>query len=120
MIPVIERKTFKCFKLKEIIVSRKLSTALIIVLIIVTILMMTTVMFLSHNKGLNDENGIYGNIIEPSNSSVIQQQSEIISRDSWTSIKHIIGKRKQLIPIQRVIIMEIGLDSCATVVCMNV
>ncbi|CAO1316068.1 unnamed protein product [Diamesa tonsa] len=42
-------------------------------------------------------------------------QLETISRDSWTSNQYIIGKHKQLNPIQRIIVMETGDVSCTTI-----
>lgn len=125
--PVKQSKAIKCFKFEEIIKNRKHLTALIIVLIILT---MTAILLLfGLRKGNIDTkpesnvedipsvkkieaNSLETPVIEKRLESITELQT--IARDSWKSMKNKVGKRKQLIPIQRVIIMETGADSCTT------
>lgn len=125
--PVEQIKAIKCFKLQEIIKNRKHLAALIIVLII---LMMTAILLLfgHYNRNVDkipesnvedipgvktiQANSLETPVIKKRLESITQLQT--IARDSWKSMKNKVGKRKQLIPIQRVIIMETGADSCTT------
>lgn len=119
-----ERVTAPVNHHKEIKRARNHLKALIIVIIFLT---MTAVLLLF---GLKDTIKLDSTVQETPSINILKAnaietlvvdkqvetiaQIETISRDSWTSMKYIIGKQKQLKPIQRIIVMETGAVSCTT------
>ena len=106
--------------------ARKHLAMLIIVVILMT---MTALLFLFKSKGnvvIKLDETVEGNKSQNiSKANAIEtlfvdkrlediNLLETIPRSSWTSMKFIIGKQKQLNPIQRIIVMETGDVSCTT------